>query len=330
LQQAHNKGLEEEIRRLHGLLEEDPCSLSGLLGPSPEKSPVAPGYRAPPVSGPTDSPPAPSVPGVLAPQPAPAPATVGDLLAEATVFILASNQSHMGMGSGFLVAPGVVATNSHVALGPDSEIYVGNKALGGMHAARIIAYSTDESRDYALLRIADELTAKVPLLRLGAGAARTERVSAWGFPGYITEIDPNLAALAKGDAKAVPEVVYSEGVVSVVLDRKPPVILHTAAISQGNSGGPLVNAEGIVVGINTFIKIADKSYSQANIALAAGDLALFMKEHGIAPSEAPSENPKTGNAPGREERQEEAGSPKAQAPPASGQDAKQTEQHPPQ
>ena len=285
LQRAHNKGLEEEIRRLHGLLSEDPCTISGILGPSPDKSPVAPSYDT---DGP--SPPARPVPpeengqAQPAPVPAPVPGTVSQLMDEATVFILSEYQDAVGMGSGFVVAPGVIATNSHVVQNPEAHVFVGNKAMGGMHPAAVVAFSRDASRDYALLRIDNSQAAKVPVLHLAAGASRTERISAWGFPGYITQIDPKLAMLAQGDPSAAPEVVYSEGVVSVVLDHKPPVILHTAPLSQGNSGGPLVNAQGIVVGINTFITLADKSYSQASIALPGGDLALFMKEHGVTPS----------------------------------------------
>ncbi len=305
LQQAHNKGLEEEIRRLHGLLAEDPCTLSGILGASPENTPVAPRYGAgsPADAGAsgargTDDPatPAPVAPQdggsvqqetppastAPAPMSAPAPSTVGELMDNATVFVLSSYQDGFGMGSGFFVAPGIIATNSHVVQNPGAEVVVGNKVLGGMHEARVIAYSKDESRDYALLRVSDALAAKAPVLHVAQGAKRTERVSAWGFPGYIAEIDPKLAALAKGDATAVPEVVYSEGVVSVVLDHTPPVILHTASLSQGNSGGPLINAEGVVVGINTFIKKADKSYSQTNIALPGDDLVRFMREQGIS------------------------------------------------
>lgn len=285
LQRAHNKGLEEEIRRLHGLLAEDPCTIAGLLGPSVEASPVAPAYEdegaAPSV--PPASPTPPTDREGAAPVAAPAPATVGELMDQATVFVVSAFQGQVGLGSGFFAAPGVVATNAHVAQSLGAEVYVGNKALGGMHPARVIAFSEDGARDYALLRVDDALAAKAPALCLGGGARRTERVSAWGFPGYIAEIDPKLAALAGGDAAAVPEVVYSEGVVSVVLDRTPPAVLHTAAISQGNSGGPLVSAGGVVMGINTFIKKADESYSQTNIALDAEDLAAFMRTCGISP-----------------------------------------------
>lgn len=310
LQRAHNKGLEEEVRRLQGLLREDPCALPALLGDTPEKSPVAPSYGAsplppsvnatmPPSANATAPPPANATmppagnatsagtAGGAAPTAAPAPATVAELLDQATVFIISVHGKEIGLGSGFFVAPGVIATNSHVAQGADAQIFAGNKALGGMQAARLLALSRDESRDYALLGVTPALAAKVPALQFASStAARTERVSAWGFPGYITAIDPKLAAMAEGDVTAVPEVVYSEGVVSVVLDRQPPVILHTASLSQGNSGGPLVNDQGLVVGINTFIRQADQSYSQTNIALSGADLARFMDENGVRASVA--------------------------------------------
>lgn len=307
LQRAHNNGLEEEIRRLQGMLKEDPCALRGILGQRPEEAPVAPSYGAtapdsrqdttappssangtavPPTANGTTQPPRSTNGTAPLVSAAPPPSTVSELMDMATVFILSQYNGQVGMGSGFFVAPGVIATNSHVAQGPDAKILVGNKVLGGMQPASIIAYSHDENRDYALLRINMGSAGKAPILQLANGANRTERVSAWGFPGYITEIDPKLKALAQGDSSAVPEVVYSEGVVSVVLERTPPAILHTASISQGNSGGPLINAQGVVVGINTFIKKADKSYSQTNIALPGGDLARFMQENGVSASMA--------------------------------------------
>ena len=283
MQRAQNKGLEEEIQRLQAALKEDPCALPGIIGVTPDKAPVAPGYgQTDPKAVPDASKAPPQTNGTTpVPTPAPAPSTVSDLMDMATVFVVSALGEQVGMGSGFFVAPGVIATNRHVAQGREATIYVGNKALGGMHEVRIIAFSDDESRDYALLCISPSLAAKAPALQIADKISRTDRVSAWGFPGYITEIDPKLSALARGDEKSVPEVVYSEGVVSVILERKPPVILHTASISQGNSGGPLINAQGVVVGINTFIKTADKSRAQANIALPGKDLALFMKENGV-------------------------------------------------
>ena len=283
-QRAQNNGLEEELRRLQAALKEDPCAVPAILGTTPDKTPIAPEYATPPQK---TSPVPPTVNGTAptptAPPP-PTPGNVGELMDQATVFIISIMGEQVGTGSGFFVAPGIIATNRHVAQGKTATLYAGNKILGGMHEATLIAFSDNESRDYALLRIDPGVSTNAPILRIADRVSRTDRVSAWGFPGYITEIDPKLVALAKGDSKSVPEVVYSEGVVSVILERVPPIILHTASLSQGNSGGPLINAQGSVVGINTFIRAADSSYAQANIALPGRDLALFLREHGITVS----------------------------------------------
>jgi S1-C subfamily serine protease len=303
---AGNRGLEDEVRRLKSLLREDPCALPGLLGkgapggdaaPPPDTGPALAGTppdspagtppdaagTPPDAAAGSDDAPAPrpdAAPSGLAP-PAAVPAEIADLLTGATVFVVSSYNGTVGMGSGFFVAPGLVATNRHVVQSPQARVIVGNKALGGMLRAVVVAFSDDEDRDFALLKVDGERAAAAPVLRIARGAARTERVSAWGFPGYIAAIDPKLAAMAEGDIQSVPDVVYSEGVVSVVLDRNPPVILHTASLSQGNSGGPLVDSSGSVVGINTFIRQADQSYSQTNIALPGSELAAFMRAGGF-------------------------------------------------
>jgi Trypsin-like peptidase domain len=60
-----------------------------------------------------------------------------------------------------------------------------------------------------------------------------------------------------------------------------PVIIHTANISPGNSGGPLIDSCGRVVGVNTFIRVDQESSSRLNYALQAGALAKFLSEHNI-------------------------------------------------
>lgn len=203
------------------------------------------------------------------------------LLESATVFILAPRGDDLITGSGFFVAPGVVVTNAHVVDGCDDDVLVGNPAMGGFAKAAVVAATSENGRDYAILRIQGR-TPRVGILRLCEDVRRMDRVSAWGFPSTVTQNDPHFAALMENeDFSEVPSVVYSEGVVSVIHDYQPRLILHTATLSHGNSGGPLVDENGDVVGINTMIHQDEDSYRQSSISLPADDLAAFLEENDI-------------------------------------------------
>ena len=308
LQEQQTGSLKEEIARLKQLLAQDPCDIEKEWLGAVRKLPVAPSYAPPPAvspSGPTQqgsgqlgsgpegtaqnggtpTPPVPSAGASTLPAPAEQPASVGELMEKATVFIMSPADKGLSTGSGFFVAPDIIATNRHVIENAaSSSVWVGNKAIGTMKKAQIIAVSKEPDKDFALLRLNEPLERPVPSLQLASSVKRATRISAWGYPGYISSIDPKLKALVEGDSNSVPEVVYSEGTVSVILDRTPPMLLHSAGLSQGNSGGPLVNMHGVVVGINTFIRQAEQSYSQANIALLSTDLAQFIQNSGITPT----------------------------------------------
>lgn len=203
------------------------------------------------------------------------------LLESATVFILAPQGDDLITGSGFFVASRIVVTNAHVVEGCDAEILVGNPAMGGFAKAKVIAATSENGRDYATLLL-QKNTPRVGVLRLCVDVRRMDRVSAWGFPSTVTQNDPYFTALMENeDFSKVPNVVYSEGVVSVIHDYTPRLILHTATLSHGNSGGPLVDENGDVVGINTMIHQDDDSYRQSSISLPADDLAAFLEENGI-------------------------------------------------
>lgn len=156
--------------------------------------------------------------------------------------VLVAGESHTG--TGFVVAPGRVVTNAHVAelpgryavLPPGSTVAVPARPLW-----------IDRQLDLALLE-APGLSA-TPLRISLAPPQRGARVYAVGFPGSSLQrqIDNDRveASMAAGNITSVYPTSWLPG------GRRLRVIQHDAAIGQGNSGGPLFDDCGRVIGVNT-------------------------------------------------------------------------------
>jgi serine protease Do len=292
-QQARNEGLAAEIARLKDLLAQEPCvikeALPTLVLTTPQGQRNQP-LQLPPATPQGDKQPATTPPNAQEPAPkAPAqtqakPHGMAAKLEQATVLILIPSDNGIGMGTGFFVTPQVIATNHHVVNNAPAALIAGKFSPVPLEA-KVIARTTAQGQDFALLRL-DKPAAVTPLAFAPSRVQRTEKISAWGFPGVVTSEDPVFKKLIKGDPTAIPEVVYTEGVVSVVQERKPPLIIHTATVSQGNSGGPLVNERGDVVGMNTYIQMDNESYRQSSLAIVAETLMTYLKQQGIAYSTA--------------------------------------------
>lgn len=280
LQNEVNRSLEEQVNRLRKALADDVCAVEPpqplLLFPA--QSPVLPAQGDPvPTPSPGDSP----------------AATLAQRLEETTVLVLSPQADGLSMGTGFLVAPGVILSNSHV-IGtpmPNSPIFVTGKTLGGLQKAQLLnATPLSEKReglntpDFALLKLTTGTSTNTATLPLTALVEKLEPVVAAGFPGFELQVDPKFAALLeKNEMSAIPELVMSSGEISVVRveDETPTVIAHTAIVSQGNSGGPLVDRCGRVVGINTLIRLDDESRRQGNYALGGHALLAYLRQHQI-------------------------------------------------
>ncbi|MCB0703404.1 MAG: trypsin-like peptidase domain-containing protein [Candidatus Kapaibacterium sp.] len=162
-----------------------------------------------------------------------------------------------GLGSGFIISPdGYILTNNHVA-GNAKKIVV-TTTDGKRFDAEIIG--TDPATDIALLKIkSDE---KLPYIEFANSDDLIigEWAIALGNPFGLFDINAKpTVTVGVISNKGVNFLEEQDNRLTVYKD----MIQTDAAISSGNSGGPLVNAEGKAIGMNTMIFSTSKSQSGA-------------------------------------------------------------------
>ena len=150
-----------------------------------------------------------------------------------------------GIGSGFIINPdGYILTNAHVVREAD-QLKV-TLTTGQEYEGTVAGF--DEASDLAVVKIDAE---NLPWAVLGNSddLITGEWAIAVGNPfGYLLD-DPNPTVTVGVISAVNRDIKRERGQVQIY--RK--MIQTDAAINQGNSGGPLVNASGEVIGINTFI-----------------------------------------------------------------------------
>jgi S1-C subfamily serine protease len=169
-----------------------------------------------------------------------------------TVISVFRSRGQRGLGSGFVLDDkGEIATNAHVVTQGEGrsatradEVYV-QFADGNQIAAKIVG--TDPDYDVALLRAQRDEGVKLHPLPLGSSADVTvgEPVAAIGSPFGERQ------SLSVGVISAVERTIES-----LTRFQISDALQTDAAINTGNSGGPLLDAGGRVLGINSQIRTA--------------------------------------------------------------------------
>ncbi len=172
-----------------------------------------------------------------------------------------------GLGSGFVLeADGLIVTNHHVVDGAD-QVTVRFSELGDFPAEVI---GTDEQTDLALLRI--EADVDLPAVELGdSDAVRVgEDVFAVGNPfGLGGTVTKGIVSATQRDIRAGPYVDFLQ---------------TDAAINRGNSGGPLFNMAGEVIGVNSAIYTPNGGSVGVGFAVASNivrDVVADLKTTGV-------------------------------------------------
>jgi putative serine protease PepD len=163
------------------------------------------------------------------------------------------------VGTGVIISPdGEILTNAHVVAGAQD---VRVRFAGNTEPVEASIVAADPGNDLALLRV--DIDADLPAVTIAD-------------PASIRIGDPVVAIGFALDLDGDPSVTL--GIVSA-LDRTLTIsdresldglIQTDAAISSGNSGGPLVNAAGQLVGINTAVAESDIEVAATNVGFAIG------------------------------------------------------------
>ena len=182
-------------------------------------------------------------------------AKVADYVAPSVVTISADVNGGTSLGTGVIISTdGEIVTNAHV-IRDATEIRV--RLAGETEPRRVSLLASDRGNDLALLRMSGDgfeaaTFADPGSVRLG------DEVVAIGFAlGLYGEPSVTLGIVSALRRSIGQSDVFLDGLIQT-----------DAAISSGNSGGPLVNAAGEVVGINTAVARDTSTTAATNVGFA--------------------------------------------------------------
>ena len=179
------------------------------------------------------------------------------------------------VGTGFIVhRDGYILSNYHVVRGSESMVVTVFGQTGAeRYAANIV--KLDATIDLALLKV--ESKTPLPEVRLG-DSDRTQvadDVIAVGSPFGLD------LTVSRGIISAKRKSLVIEGTVHRDL------LQTDAAINQGNSGGPLINRRGEIIGVNTAIYTPNGAFAGVGFAVPSNQAKLFLADE-IAPQTSQS------------------------------------------
>lgn len=163
----------------------------------------------------------------------------------------------MGSGSGVVISPdGYIVTNNHVVSGAD----VVTVTFNDRKTAQAKVIGTDPSTDLAVLKIDED---NLPYMEFGN--SDDVHLGEWVLAvGYPLSLDATVTAgivSAKGRSIGINAQKSRSAIESF--------IQTDAAVNPGNSGGPLVNSTGQLIGINSAIASPTGSYAGYSYAIPA-------------------------------------------------------------
>lgn len=192
-------------------------------------------------------------------------------------------------GTGFAVTPNRIVTNAHVVREAmqDDTLRIGIVPSEGNGSSFAKIVSVSPRNDLALIEIIGDV--RLPSLTLSGDNNRDSgEVTSVGYPMNVDRAQ----GLDLNDILNSVSPVKSRGFVSGSRpSRQFDTILHTAPIARGNSGGPLLDACGRVLGVNSFGADSDGSDAEFFFAVSNRELIPFLRANDV--------NARVNNAPCR-------------------------------
>lgn len=193
-------------------------------------------------------------------------------------------------GSGFLISDQVLLTNQHVVQMSDETKQAASEAYGVdfvndnkldirlqvvVQRDVVIDATVKKSSaemDVAIVDLSEPIYDRTPLdLGDSASTSEAQKVYALGFP-QAAELAQDINYYTNAD------VTVTDGIVAKKVEvNGTPFLQHSAKLSGGNSGGPLLNADGIVIGINQFRTSGDEYY----YAMEINDIKKLLDAIGV-------------------------------------------------
>ncbi|GAA0472298.1 hypothetical protein GCM10009096_11760 [Parasphingorhabdus litoris] len=185
----------------------------------------------------------------------------------------------VGHGSGFAVAPDKIVTNAHVVeiARQEKSVVIGivPSQGGTSYGGKVIAYSP--GNDLALIQLQDG--GRLPSMTVFSGpVADGADVVAIGYPGSVDRAQGlNLDDLINPMSPVKTRGSVSGGRTTKQFD----TILHTAPIASGNSGGPLIDNCGRILGANSFGSLSDGNDAEFGFAVSSREILSFLRKAGV-------------------------------------------------
>lgn len=187
-------------------------------------------------------------------------------------------QTIVSIGSGLVVAPDKIVTNAHVVetLRYDESANVVVVPSDGKQSYRATLSASAPAKDLALLQLSSG--SLVPASILSGTVGDGADVFAIGYPASVdVALEQDEADVLRPQQPVKTRGTISSGRTSKTVES----LLHTAPIAPGNSGGPIVDACGRVVGINSFGSLANEGGAEFYFAISARELSTFLDNQGV-------------------------------------------------